>query len=88
MLCDSEENILKDLKLSSEKLNGSKVFCFPFYDYNDRAISLLKQAGYEMAFIGQSNSGGYSKIGTNKYMIPRLTMSSLDTLANFVSYLK
>lgn len=88
MLCDSEENILKDLELSSDKLNGSKVFCFPFYDYNERAISLLKKAGYEMAFINISNTGGYSKIGTNKYMIPRLTMSSLDTLADFISYLK
>ena len=51
--CLSRDKILEDLKKSREQLNGSKVFCYPYFEYNDYAISLLKEAGFEMAFIGK-----------------------------------
>ena len=46
ILCESEENILKDLKTSQEKLGGAKYLSYPFFDFNDRAIRLLKKAGF------------------------------------------
>ena len=52
--CLPESEILNDLKLSRETLNNTKAFCFPFYEYSDYSINLVKEAGFEMAFIGGS----------------------------------
>lgn len=75
ILCLSEEHILNDLLEASKLLNGSKVLAYPFFEYNDYAISLVKKAGYTMAF-----KGGYWKAypGKNKYEIPRYTIFSYD----------
>lgn len=85
MLCQSNEEVLNDLK-TSISITGSKLgFCFPFYAYNDNAISLVKQAGFELAFIG----GGYKATRqTDKYKIPRYQIkqdTSLDTFIKYVS---
>lgn len=78
--CLPEEEILNDLKLSRETLNNTKAFCFPFYEYSDYAINLVKEAGFEMAFIGGSTK---IKKGIDPYKIPRYPI-----LSNFgVSYL-
>lgn len=75
ILCLSEEHILNDLSKASELLNGSKILAYPFFEYNNYAISLVKKAGYTMAF-----KGGYLKAypGENKYVIPRYTIFSYD----------
>ena len=86
ILCLPEKRVLEDLKTSSEILNGSTVFCYPFYDYNSRAIELLKKAGYTMAFAGLLNTNGYTYVGTNKLKIPRATILSYTTFAEFKAY--
>lgn len=89
ILCLPEEYVLEDLKASQEKLNGSKYFAYPFFDYNDRAIKLLKKAGFNMAFIGQYNTDGYSyPLVTDKYKVRRKTIFSDTSMAEFISYLK
>ena len=60
LLCASEDKILKDLKTSQEKLGGSFAIAYPFFDFNERAIKLLRQAGFRLAFIGQYDTNGYS----------------------------
>lgn len=86
ILCLPEERVLEDLKTSSKILNGSTVFCYPFYDYNQRAITLLKKAGYTMAFAGLLNTNGLTYVGTNKMLIPRATILSYTTFAEFKAY--
>jgi len=87
ILCLDEEYVLNDLKTCQEKLGGSEYFAYPFFDFNDRAINLLKKAGYKLAFIGYYD-GGYSYPGiTNKYMIRRTTIFSSTSMEEFVSYL-
>ena len=66
--CVARDKILEDLRKSREQLNGSTVFCYPFFEYNDYAISLLKEAGFEMAFIGGRTK---IKVGSDKYKLPR-----------------
>lgn len=88
ILCLSKEEILSDLKLSQEKLGGSKYFSYPFFDYNDRAIELLKDAGFSMAFIGPVQNGDSYKGKTDKFKIPRLGIFSYTTLEQFISYLQ
>lgn len=88
ILCLPEEKVLEDLKTSQEKLGGSKYFAYPFFDFSDRAISLLKKAGFHMAFIGQYTTDGYSYPNkTNKYKVPRKTIFSTTTMNDFISYL-
>ena len=75
--CLDQQTILNDLKTSSEKLDGSTVLCYPFYEYNDYTISMLKQAGYTMGFAGYYANGSLkAKVGGDKYQIPRITMGS------------
>lgn len=85
ILCKSKEYIVNDLKKSSELLDGSKAFCYPFYDYNNHAIDALKEAGFTMAFQGGRRK---AKIGENKYMIPRYTILSYDTIESFATIVK
>ena len=88
ILCLDEEKVLEDLKLSQDKLGGSSYFAYPFFDFNDRAISLLKQAGFKLAFIGQYNTDGYSYPNkTDKYKVPRKTIFSTTTMEEFKTYL-
>ena len=52
--CQNKEILLSDLKTSREVLDGTKAFCFPFYEFNNYAISVIEEAGFEMAFFGGS----------------------------------
>ena len=89
ILCLDEEYVLNDLKTSQEKLGGSKYFAYPFFDFNDRAINLLKKAGFKLAFIGQYDTDGYSYPGvTDPYKVRRTTMFSDISMEEFKSYLK
>lgn len=89
ILCLDEEYVLNDLKTSQEKLGGSKYFAYPFFDFNDRAITLLKKAGFKLAFIGQYDTDGYSYPGvTDRYKVRRTTMFSDTSMEEFKSYLK
>lgn len=85
MLCQTNEEVLTDLKKSIDIIGSKKAFCFPFYAYDDRTIELVKQAGFELAFIG----GGYkANRNQDKWHVPRyqiLKNTSLATFANYVS---
>lgn len=81
ILCLDEEKAIADLKLSQEKLGGSQYFSYPFFDYNERAIEIVKKAGFKLAFIGQANTNGFSKPGTNKYKVPRKTVFANTDIA-------
>ena len=82
--CLPESDILNDLKLSRETLNNTKAFCFPFYEYSGYSINLVKEAGFEMAFIGGSTK---IKKGIDPYKIPRypiLSSFGVDYISNLV----
>ena len=88
ILCEKEEKILEDLKTSQEKLGGSKYLSYPFFDYNERAIKLLKKSGFHLAFVGQATTDGYSTYDTNRFMLRRKTIFATDSLEKFKTYLK
>lgn len=85
ILCLDENTILEDLKKSRESLNNTTYFCYPFYDYNNRAIELLKQAGFTMAFAGELRDSTV-KVGADKYKIPRYVIVSTTTMNQFIRY--
>lgn len=85
MLCLDHDQVLEDLKASILVTGSNKAFCYPFYAYNENAISLVKEAGFKVAFVG----GGYKATrNVNKYAIPRYAIKdgiSLDTFVNYIS---
>lgn len=85
--CLNEEDLLNDLNTSRELLNGSTVFCYPFYEYNDYAIRMLKESGFTMAFAGFIGDGRV-RVNTNKYLIPRYTIYNDTTLNEFANIIK
>lgn len=78
--CLSKDKILSDLKTSQDKLGGSTVIAYPFYEYNDYSIEMLKEAGFTMAFAGEStHSDNLVHVGDNKYTLPRFVMVNYTT---------
>lgn len=85
MLCQSNDEVLTDLKKSIDIIGSSKAFCFPFYAYDARTIGLVKDAGFDLAFIGGGEKASRSN---DKWHVPRyqiLKNTSLDTFINYVS---
>ncbi len=79
--CLPKDTILADLKKTRDLLNQTTAFAYPFYEYNQRAIDLLKEAGFTMAFIG-SRKKAYP--GINKMLIPRYSIVSSYTMNEFI----
>ena len=85
--CLAKEKILSDLKISQDKLGGSTVIAYPFYEYNDYSIEVLKEAGFTMAFAGEStNSDNLVHVGNNKYELPRFVMVNYTTKTDLDKY--
>ena len=85
ILCLNENTILEDLKKSRESLNNTTYFCYPFYDYNARAIELLKKAGFTMAFAGELKDSKV-RVGQDKYKIPRYVIVNTTSMDLFKKY--
>lgn len=77
--CLNRDVLLEDLRKSREQLNGSTVFCYPFFEYNDYAIGVLKEAGFTMAFAGTRTK---IKVGSNKYKLPRYGIINTTTVSD------
>lgn len=82
--CWSKTKLLQDLSTSRNKLNGSTAFCYPFYEYNNYSISVLKEAGFTLAF-----GGGMQKatLKTDKYQIPRYVMYDYTSVEQLKQYI-
>ena len=87
ILCKSESDVLADLGKSREILKDPIALSFPFYDYNDRAVNLVKKAGFKMSFIGAAGKGGKASVNSNLYTIPRMTIWDSTSFSKWKSYL-
>ena len=86
--CLERDKLLEDLKISREKLKNSTSFAYPFYEYNDYSISVLKESGINMAFAGEgTNSDNLVHVGSDKYTLPRFSVVSYTTLNDIDNYL-
>ena len=77
------------MRQSREDLNGSTVFCYPFYEFNNYSISVLKEAGFTMAFMGQVPTYyGYklAEVGCDKFRIPRFVIVNYTTIEDIDNY--
>lgn len=78
--CIDYEKGLEDLKTSKEILNGTTYLAYPFGEYTDLSIELLKAAGYTMALTTNYEN---AKVGDNPYMIPRIYIYNEYSLNTF-----
>lgn len=76
----SYKDALEDVKKSKDIIGKCTIFCYPFGHYNDNAIKVLKDAGYNLAFTTQ---GGRVYKGSNKYTLPRVRMSKGISMSEF-----
>jgi len=86
--CLEKSKLLEDLKASQDKLDGTTIFCYPFYEYNNYSIKVLKEAGFTMAFGGYGEGGKYRvSPGINKYKLPRYVIynnTSVDSIKRYI----
>ena len=83
ILCASEKEIMDDLKTSIEKTGTPPyALAFPFYDYNEKALKVVKEAGFKMSFIGRGGVMGKATPNvTDVYKIPRMTAWDLSVMS-------
>ena len=85
--CLDEKTIQDDLKASREKLNNTTYFCYPFYEYNEYSIKMLKEAGFTMAFIGESTrSDNLVHVGSDKFRLRRFVIADITTINGLTDY--
>ena len=87
--CLPHDDIISDLKKSREILKDPIAFCFPFYEFNDSAVQAVKDAGFEMAFVGERiHNDLHIKVGSNKYLLPRFVIANYTSLSDLRNFLK
>lgn len=85
--CLDEKTIQEDLKKSRDKLNNTTYFCYPFYEYNEYSIKMLKEAGFTMAFIGESTrSDNLVHVGSDKFRLRRFVIADITTINGLTDY--
>lgn len=65
------DEILQDVSISKEILNTT-YFAYPFNTYNKDFTRALREAGYELAFRGQSRK---TSLNENRFLISRIFVS-------------
>lgn len=85
--CLPEETIQSDLAQSREELGGSTAIAYPFYEYNEYSIRMLKEAGFTMAFIGESSSSdNLVHVGSDKFRLRRFVIVTYTTMRDLKTY--
>lgn len=83
--CLDKDLLLNDLKLTRDALNGTTYFCYPFYEYNDYSIEVLKEAGFTMAFAGEKGDA-LVHVGMDKMRLPRFVVVDYTTMNDLNNY--
>ena len=81
--CLEHDALLADFVTSRQTLDNTEAFCYPFYEYNNYTISVLKEAGFKMGF-----AGGQKKTtrGVDLFNIPRITLHRSTTLQEYINF--
>lgn len=78
----SETEGLADLKKSIEICGSGDAFAYPFGDYNDSSVAMVKKAGFLCAVTTQA---GKAHPGDDPLLLPRVRMSLGQSLDQFKS---
>ena len=86
MAPDAAFKEIADSKATLEKRLGKPVvaFCYPFGEYNNAIVEMVKRAGYESAV---TLAGGYRQRTDELYLLRRIRVSYHDTLDDLAKWL-
>lgn len=76
---------IEDLKKSRELLNNTTYLAYPFGEYTDNSIKMLKDSGFTMAL---TTNYGNAKVGDDPYLVPRIYIYNeygIDTFKRLVN---
>ena len=82
--CVSYEEGLKDLTMSKEALNNSDSLAYPFGDYSENSIKIMKDAGFSLGFTTQN---GQIHVNDDPYSLSRMRINGDISLDTFISEL-
>lgn len=81
LVAKTKEEIKNDLAISLINLEGrNRSFSYPYGEYNEETIKVLKELGFEMAFTVEYDD---AEPGMNMFEIPRKGVYPNDTLEDF-----
>ena len=83
--CVEYDKGIADLKKSREVLNNTTYLAYPFGEYTNNSIQMLKDSGYTMAL---TTNYGNAKVGDNLYLIPRIYIYNQYNLETFKRLVK
>lgn len=69
VIANNRDDVKKDLVLNRQLLNNTTYFAYPFGQYTNDTINVIREAGFTMAY---TTKRGYATLGVNKLLIPRL----------------
>lgn len=82
--CISHDEGVEDLTKSKEALGNSDSVAYPFGDYSDNTIQIMKDAGFSLGFTTEN---GQVHIGDNPYKLSRMRINGDISLDTFISQL-
>lgn len=82
--CISYEDGIKDLTMSKEALGNSDSLAYPFGDYSDTTIQIMKDAGFKLGFTTEN---GQIHVGDDPYKLSRMRINGDISLDTFISQL-
>lgn len=85
VVCSSKGKLTEDLKKSLTIVDNNNSFCFPFYSYSDKALEVIKDTGFKLAFVGGNRN---AKRSDNKYLIPRYPIQKSNSITEFINIVK
>lgn len=81
VLTVSNAQLLEDLRKNINSLpQGSRAFAYPFGQFNNTTVQLVRQAGFDLAFTTRE---GYNSPFENPYMIKRVYSTQAVNLAQY-----
>lgn len=80
VLVKKPSEVLNDFVISKKFLNTT-YFCYPFGQYTNETINLLKKAGYTSAYTTKT---GYATTHTNRFEIPRFGIYPYTSIQEFI----
>ncbi|MBQ9071764.1 MAG: polysaccharide deacetylase family protein [Bacilli bacterium] len=80
--CLNKEELKADFQKSIDIVQSTQSFCFPFYTYNSRAMEVLEELDFKVAFVGGNTKASRNN---NKYKIPRYVIFDNITMNEFIN---
>lgn len=80
--CLNKEQLKEDFQKSIDIVKSTQSFCFPFYTYNNRALEVLEELDFKIAFVGGNVKASRKN---DKYKIPRYVILDNITMNEFIN---